>query len=106
MPFKISICCCNDLFAEGIKELLADEAGDLGYHIRIVDAEKKVAGKTDLLSIDFHSLSRMFRETAVQSKAGILLLLTGCLPRMQDKDLLRYISRGLVGILLSQFGVK
>jgi len=105
VPFSISICCCNDLFAEGIKQLLADEEGDMGYHIRIVDAEKEITEKTDLLITDFHTLSSMSLETLFQRKVGILLLFTGCLPRMRDKHLLGYISMGLVGILFPKTDV-
>lgn len=99
MPLRISICCCNYLFAEGIQQLLAGEARDMGYRVVTVDSEKEVTAKTDLLIVDFHTLSGMSIETLFKHKIDVILLLTGCLPRIQDQRLLEYISKGLVGIL-------
>lgn len=102
MPFKISICCCNYLFSEGIKHLLAGDARKMGYRVGIVESEKEIATKTDLLIADFHTFSRMSPETLFQHKVKILLLLTDCLPKIQDQRLFEYISKGIIGILFSR----
>ena len=98
MSISISIRCCNYLFSAGIKQLIEGNERATDYRIGIVDPED-ITAKTDLIIADYHSLSRMSIETLVKHKVGILLLFTGCLPRIQDQHLLGYISKGLIGVL-------
>ena len=99
MSFRISICCCNHLFAEGIQQLIERDACGTDYRIRIADPEEEIT-ETELLIVDFYTFSRMSIETFFKRKVEVLLLLTGCLPRIQDQRLFEYISKGLIGILL------
>ncbi|MDR4509005.1 MAG: response regulator transcription factor [Candidatus Brocadiaceae bacterium] len=102
MSLNISICCSHDLFAEGIRQLLADDARKMGCRVGIVNAEEQITAKTDLLIVDYHALSNMAFETLFQHKVRILLLLTDCIPNIQDQRLFEYISKGLVGVLFSR----
>lgn len=99
MSISISIRCCNYLFSAGLKQLIEGNERARDYRIDIVDMEGEITTKADLIIADFHSLSRMSLETLIKHKVGILLLLTGCLPRIQDQHLLGYIQKGLIGVL-------
>ncbi|GAN34730.1 hypothetical protein BROSI_A3273 [Candidatus Brocadia sinica JPN1] len=74
----------------------------MGYRVGIVESEKEIATKTDLLIADFHTFSRMSPETLFHHKVKTLLLLTDCLPKVEDQRLLEYISKGIIGILFPE----
>ncbi|GAN35209.1 MAG: hypothetical protein DYG83_09960 [Candidatus Brocadia sp. AMX2] len=69
----------------------------MGYCVSIVESEKEIATKTDLFIADFHTFSGISPEILFQHKVKILLLLTDCLPKIQDQRLFKYISKGLIG---------
>ncbi|GAN32555.1 MAG: DNA-binding response regulator [Candidatus Brocadia sp. AMX2] len=56
----------------------------------------------DILITDFHALSAMSPDTLFKHKIGILLLWTGCLPGLEDENLLGFISQGVIGILSTE----
>lgn len=102
MPPKITICCCNNLFSEGIKRLLEDDGMGINYRITVSKQEETLNAKPDILITDFHTLSAISPGAFLKHKTGILLLWTGCLPKLEEERLLKFISQGLVGILLPE----
>ncbi|GJQ57338.1 MAG: DNA-binding response regulator [Candidatus Scalindua sp. AMX11] len=103
MKFKIAICCCNNLFGEGIKGLAEQYKRDSKINITTVlncfDPQEIVDAKPDLLITDFSSLTDMFHKDFFHGKLPVLLLGTRCLPVVEDGRLADFISHGLVGIL-------
>ncbi len=101
-PLRITIGCCNHLFGEGIKKLLLEEC-DLGADSTItVSTNPREITKedNDLLITDFNTLAGIiFDDISDKHKARILLLGTGCLPKIENECLVSFISRGLAGIL-------
>ena len=102
MPSRIAICCCNTLFSEGIKRLLEEDGMGINYRITISHQEEALNTKTDILITDFHTLSAISPDAFLNHKTGILLLWTGCLPKLEEERLLGFIFKGLVGILLPE----
>ena len=102
MPLRITISCCNNLFSEGIKRLLEEDGMGVNYRITISNQEEVIKTKPDILITDFHTLSMMSLSALLKHKAGILLLWSGCLPRLEDENLLGFIFQGLIGILLPE----
>src|SRR5574342_488339 len=103
---SICICCCNYLFAEGIKKLIEENDHNKDYIINTVNLEEEIPEKADLIIADCHTILSMFLESLFKYKVGILLLLTGCLPEIQEQSLLEYISKGLVGALPAEARVS
>ncbi len=103
MELKIAICCCNNLFGEGIKSLVEKYKKEQKLNITTVlncfDPKTINSKKPDLLISDFNTLSDMFHEDFFHSKMRVLLLGTRCLPVIEDGRLAEFISHGLVGIL-------
>ncbi len=102
MSLKIAICCCNNLFGEGIKRLLQEECElDANSAITIITNPRKIIKEeNDLLITDFNTLAGIiFNDTSAKHKVRILLFGTGCLPKIENECLISFISRGLVGIL-------
>lgn len=102
MPSRIAIYCCNNLFSEGIKRLLEEDGMGINYRITISNQEEALNAKPDILITDFHTLSMLSHNPILNHKTAILLLWTGCLPKLEDEHLLEFISQGLVGILLPE----
>ena len=102
MPLRITISCCNNLFSEGIKRLLEEDGREIDCIINISNPEEVIKTKPDILITDFHTLSMMSLDALLKHKAGILLLWTGCLPKLEEERLLEFIFQGLVGILLPE----
>ncbi len=102
MQLKIVIGCCNNLFGEGIKRLLQEEC-DLGADSIITVSKNPreiIKEDKDLLITDFNTLSGIiFDDITEEHKVRILLLGTGCLPKIENECLISFISRGLAGIL-------
>ena len=102
MPLKITIGCCNHLFGEGIKRLLLEEC-DLGADCIVTastNPKEVIKEDNDLLITDFNTLAGIiFDDISDKHKARILLLGTGCLPKIENECLISFISRGLAGIL-------
>ena len=102
MSLKIVISCCNNLFGEGIKRLLLEEC-ELGVDSTIIistNPREIIKEDNDLLITDFNSLAGIiFDDIAEEHKVRILLLGTGCLPKIENECLISFISRGLAGIL-------
>lgn len=102
MSLKIAICCCTYLFGEGIKNLI--EQNGLG-EVTVINCsncsapKEVIKEKPDLLIIDFNTLSCIFFDTIFEHEVAILLLGTGCLPKIENKRLINFASKGLVGIL-------
>lgn len=102
MPSRITICCCNNLFSEGIQRLLEEDEMGINYRITVSKQEETLNAKPDILITDFHTLSVLPHDPILNHKTAILLLWTGCLPTLEDEHLLAFISQGLVGILLPE----
>lgn len=102
MPLRITISCCNSLYGEGIKRLIEEDGREIVSIINISNPEEVIKKKPDILITDFHTLSTMSLNALLDHKVGILLLWSGCLPRLEDERLLGFISRGLIGILLPE----
>ncbi|MHC4270185.1 MAG: hypothetical protein ACYSTS_17210 [Planctomycetota bacterium] len=102
MSLRITIGCCNHLFGEGVKKLLLEEC-DLGadYVITVSTNPKEIIKEdNDLLITDFNTLAGIiFDDISEEHKVRILLLGTGCLPKIENECLISFISRGLAGIL-------
>lgn len=102
MSLRITIGCCNHLFGEGIKRLLLEEC-DLGSDSIITvstNPREIIKEDNDLLITDFNTLAGIiFDDIAKEHKVRILLLGTGCLPKIENECLISFISRGLAGIL-------
>ncbi len=102
MSLRITIGCCNHLFGEGIKRLLQEEC-DLGADSIITvstNPREIIKVDNDLLITDFNTLAGIiFDDIAGEHKVRILLLGTGCLPKIENECLISFISRGLAGIL-------
>ncbi len=102
MPLKINIGCCNHLFGEGLKKLLLEECNLNNDSIITVSTNPREITKeeNDLLITDFNTLAGIiFDDISDNHKVRILLLGTGCLPKIENECLVSFISRGLVGIL-------
>jgi DNA-binding NarL/FixJ family response regulator len=108
MQLKITIGCCNHLFGEGIKRLLQEEC-DLGTDSIITVSTKPseiIKKDNDLLITDFNTLAGIiFDDITEEHKVRILLLGTGCLPKIENECLISFISRGLAGILSPDTGL-
>ena len=102
MSLKITIGCCNHLFGEGVRRLLQDEC-DLGADCVITVSTNPgeiTKEDNDLLITDFNTLAGIiFDDISEKHKVRILLLGTGCLPKIENECLISFISRGLAGIL-------
>ncbi len=102
MPLKINIGCCNHLFGEGLKKLLLEECNLNNDSIITVSTNPReiIKEENDLLITDFNTLAGIiFDDISNDHKVRILLLGTGCLPKIENECLVSFISRGLVGIL-------
>ncbi len=108
MSLRITIGCCNHLFGEGIKRLLLEEC-DLGSDSIITvstNPREIIKEDNDLLITDFNTLAGIiFDDIAGEHKVRILLLGTGCLPKIENECLISFISRGLAGILSPDTGL-
>ena len=102
MSSKITISCCNHLFGEGLKKLLLEECNlDSDSIITVSTNPREVIKEdNDLLITDFNTLAGIiFDDIPDNHKVRILLLGTGCLPKIESECLISFISRGLAGIL-------
>ncbi|MBT3881139.1 MAG: response regulator transcription factor [Candidatus Scalindua sp.] len=101
-PLRITISCCNHLFGEGLKKLLREECNLRADSIITVSTNPReiTKEKNDLLITDFNTLAGIiFDDISEKHKVRILLLGTGCLPKIENECLISFISRGLAGIL-------
>jgi len=102
MSLSITIGCCNHLFGEGIKRLLLEDC-DLGADCTVTvstNPREIIKEDNDLLITDFNTLAGIiFDDISEKHKVRILLLGTGCLPKIENECLISFISRGLAGIL-------
>jgi DNA-binding CsgD family transcriptional regulator len=101
MSFKIAICCCNYLYGEGIKHLIEQDELGIDTIINCSPPEKIIETKPNLVIADFGTFPHIFSDSSFGHDVRILLLGTGCLPRIENDRLLNFISKGLVGILPS-----
>jgi two-component system, NarL family, response regulator DegU len=99
MAFKITVCCCHNVISEGIKELLKIIKLDVNVYIRCYGFKEIIKVKPDLVIADFNTLSRRFNDISLDHDIKILLLEAECLPMIENKFFLDFISKGLVGIL-------
>lgn len=99
MPLKIVISCCSSLFGEGIKRFIKEFELDIGTVINCPDPKNIIKAKPDLLITDFNTIRNINHDTPFEHNVKILLLGTGCLPRIENESLLDLIRNGLVGIL-------
>jgi DNA-binding NarL/FixJ family response regulator len=108
VSLRIAICCCNYLYGEGIKRLIERDGLDMDTALKRAYSaincpvpEKIIETKPDLIIADFSTFSRIFTKASFKYDIRVLLLGTGCLPRIENDRLLNFISKGLVGILPS-----
>ena len=102
MSLRITIGCCNHLFGEGIKRLLLEECElDADCVVTVSTNPREIIKEdNDLLITDFNTLAGIiFDDISEKHKVRILLLGTGCLPKIENECLISFISRGLAGIL-------
>ncbi|GAX61353.1 transcriptional regulator [Candidatus Scalindua japonica] len=102
MPIKITIGCCNYLLGEGLKRILREECNlDADITITVsTNPREIIKEENDLLITDFNTLAGIiFDDISDNHKVRILLLGTGCLPKIENECLISFISRGLAGIL-------
>lgn len=104
MSLRIAICCCNYLYGEGIKHLIEHNGLDIDTAINCSSPEEIIKTRPDLVIADFGTFPRIFSGTSFGHDVRVLLLGTGCLPRIENDRLLNFISKGLVGILPSMTG--
>jgi DNA-binding NarL/FixJ family response regulator len=96
---KISICCCNYLFGEGLKSLIEREGPDTWAVVNCADPREVIEARADLLIIDSGNFSCLSPLALSGHKMGILLLGGCCLPKVEDDRLMHLLSGGLVGVL-------
>ncbi|MDR4497669.1 MAG: response regulator transcription factor [Candidatus Scalindua sp.] len=99
MPTRVAICCCSYLFGEGIKRFIEELKLDINAIINYTDNKEMIKAKPDLLITDFFSLCNFSHEISPKHKVQILLLGTGCLPKIENHRLRKFLSQGLIGIL-------
>lgn len=99
MSFKIAISCCSNLFGEGIKRFIEEYKFDTCTINFCLDPKEIVKAKPDLLITDFFTLKNVLLDISLKHKVKILLIGTGCLPKIENDHLKAFISQGLVGIL-------
>jgi DNA-binding NarL/FixJ family response regulator len=99
MPLRIVINCCSNLFGEGIKRFIEEFELDIDTVINCSDPKEIIKAKPDLLITDFNTICNVFNDILLKRNVRILLLGTGCLPKIENNRLKRFISYGLVGIL-------
>jgi DNA-binding NarL/FixJ family response regulator len=96
---KIVVSCCSYLFGEGIKRFIEEYKLDIDTVINCSDPKEIIKAKPDLLITDFNTIRNILNYIPLNRNIRILLLGTGCLPKIEDNRLKRFISYGLVGIL-------
>jgi DNA-binding NarL/FixJ family response regulator len=108
MSLRIAICCCNHLYGEGIKYLIEHNGLNIDTALKRAYSatncstpEEIIETEPDLVIADFGTFPRIFSDTSFGHDARILLLGTGCLPRIENDRLIDLVSKGLVGILPS-----
>jgi DNA-binding CsgD family transcriptional regulator len=99
VSFKIAICCCNYLYGEGIKRLIEQNGLDIDTTINCSVPEEIIETRPDLVIADFGTFPRIFPDASSGHGMRVLLLGTGCLPRIENDRLIDLVSKGLVGIL-------
>ena len=63
MSLRIAICCCNDIYGEGIKYLLERSKLDLDAIINCSETEEIIDAEPDLLIADYSALSNISVDT-------------------------------------------
>ena len=89
-PLRITIGCCNHLFGEGLKKLLLQECNLRADSIITISTNPREITKenNDLLITDFNTLAGIiFDDISEKHKVRILLLGTGCLPKIENESL-------------------
>lgn len=99
MALRIDVCCCSYIISESIKELIERMEFGMNISIRCYGLKEIIKVKPDLVIADFNTLSNRFHNMPFQGDVQILLLETECLPLVENKYLLDFISKGLVGII-------
>ena len=108
MPLRIAVSCCSYLFGEGIKRFIEECELDTDTVINCSDPKEINKTKPDLLITDFNTTCNMFNDISLKHNMRILILGTGCLPKIKNNLLKHFITQGVVGILspmtnMSQF---
>ncbi|MFQ5964393.1 MAG: response regulator transcription factor, partial [Candidatus Scalinduaceae bacterium] len=88
-----------NIISEGVKELLKGMKFDINVSIRCCGLKEIIKEKPDLVIADFNTLSHKFHDIPLEHDMKILLLESECLPMIENKFFLDFISKGLVGIL-------
>jgi len=101
MSLKIVVHCCNYLFGEGIKLIIEECELNIDEVVNCFDRKEIIEERPDLLVADFNTICSILHDTSFNHNVRLLLLETGCLPRLENERLLDFIRGGLVGILAS-----
>ncbi len=99
MSLRIAICCSNNLVGEGIKRLIDEDGLDIEKTTNCPDFKEVIKTKPDLLIADFNIFFGGFIDELFRHKIGILLIGTEYAPKMINKDLAEFVSKGVIGIL-------
>ncbi len=99
MPFRITIYCCSYIFGEGIKRFIEDYKLSIDTIVNCSNTKEMIKAKPDLLITDFFTICNLSHDIFHKHKVQILLIGTGCLPKIENARLKDFISHGLVGIL-------
>lgn len=96
---KIVICCCSNLFGEGIRFLIQKD--NLIEHtvVNLTDPDEIVKANPDLIISDYDTLSNLLFDIHFEHNVRIFLLGTNSHQIIEDESLADFMSKGLVGFL-------
>jgi len=100
-PRRIAIGCSRCLLGEGIKKLLEDEEGIevTGIFNNGLDSKEIIERKPDIVILDFEIFNDLPEGMADDTKMKILLMGGSGLNSIPDRQIVKLISKGAVGIL-------
>lgn len=96
---KIVICCCSNLFGEGIRLLIQKDKLIKHTVVNLTDPDEIVKANPDLIISDYDALSRLLSDVDIKRNVQILLLGTNCHQIIENGSLADFILKGLVGFL-------
>ena len=101
MNFKVTICSCNNLFGQGLREIIKQDLPNVDANlVSFKNLKDLFATRMDLLISDCNTFSRVMPlEEISEYKPKVLLLGAYCRPLIKKDHMLQLISNGLAGIL-------
>lgn len=98
-PLRIVICCCSNLFGEGIRLLIQKDNLIKHTVVNLTNPDEIVKENPDLIISDYDTLTRVLSDVDFKRNVRILLLGTNCHQIIENESLADFISKGLVGLL-------